>query len=291
MCTKYSIFSNDKIVTSMVFKRILLPILISFLLFSCKEEIDAADFSESKNYNYAIADEAEPISESKPKDNNTVGDTKIIKTAHLRFETQDLQNSFSTIYKASKTHKAYIQNDNSGTDYGSIYRNVTLRIPNTNFDAFIIEISKGVTHFDRKDITAQDVSEEFVDVEARLKAKYTLENRYLEILKKANKVSEILEIEKELSAIREEIEAAEGRLKYLQNQVSLSTISIEMYTEKPEGTGSTISYGSKMWNAVKSGFNGLSSFFIGMLHIWPFILIFVVLFFFVRRKIRNKKKL
>ncbi|NHN25551.1 DUF4349 domain-containing protein [Flavobacterium jejuense] len=277
-------------------KRIFSYFLLSLLVFSCKEEMIESSLTENANYSYDAVEESEPLSisnlkniDAKSKINSE--DPKIIKTAHLRFETQDLQNSFSNIYKTAKIYKAYIQNDNSGTDYGSIYRNITLRIPNTNFDAFIAEISKGVSYFDRKEIAAQDVTEEFVDIEARLKAKHTLEIRYLEILKKANKVSEILEIEKELSAIREEIEVAEGRLKYLQNRVSMSTISIEMYTEKPEGTGTTVSYGSKMWNAVKSGFNGLSSFFLGMLHIWPFILIFVVLFFFVRKKIRNKKKL
>lgn len=275
----------------MVMKRIFYYSFLFLLLFSCKEKIAENSISESSNFSYDVVDESEPISQKNSLDKSIASDTKIIKTAHLRFETQNLETSFSNIYKAAKTYKAYIQNDNSGTDYGSIYRNITLRIPNTNFDAFIHEISKGVTHFDRKEISAEDVTEEFVDVEARLKAKRTLENRYLEILKKANKVSEILEVEKQLSIIREEIEVAEGKLKYLQNRVSMSTISIEMYTEKPEGTGTTVSYGSKMWNAVKSGFNGLSSFFLGMLHIWPFILIFVVLIFFVRRKIRNKKKL
>lgn len=272
-------------------KRLFPYFLLTLVLISCKEEVAEMNIAESSNYSYALADESQSITESKPENKSIGNDTKIIKTAQLRFETQDIQKSFSSIYKATKNYKAYIQNDNSGSDYGSIYRNVTLRIPNTHFDAFIDEISKGVSHFDRKEISALDVTEEFVDIEARLKAKRTLENRYLEILKKANKVSEILEVEKQLSIIREEIESSEGRLKYLQNKVSMSTITIEMYTEKPEGTGTTVSYGSKMWNAIKSGFNGLSSFFLGMLHIWPFILIFVVLFFLIRRKIRNKKKL
>ena len=295
LCTKYSIFSNIKITTIMIYKRILHCFIFCFVLFSCQEAVTEPELSVSEAYSTADEEMASPFitkaennSEKKPIHTDN---SKIIKTAQLRFETQDLQASFLSIHKASKTYKAYLQNDISGTDYGSIYRTITLRIPNTNFDAFIAEITKGIKHFDRKEITAQDVTEEFVDIEARLKAKHTLENRYLEILKKATKVSEILEIEKELSKIREEIEASEGRLNYLQNQVSMSTISIEMYTEKPEGTGTTVSYASKMWNALKSGFNGLSSLFLGMLHIWPFILIFVLLFFFIRRKIRNKKQL
>ena len=269
-------------------------LLIVFVL-SCSDsaesKISATDMSVVAEESATVAPIVSNLKDKEAVINETKPELKIIKTGTIRFQTSDIQSSFSQIRNATNKYKAYIQSDNSGTDYSSNYRNVTIRIPNNYFNAFIDEISKGVKYFDRKEITAQDVTEEFVDIEARLKAKRTLENRYLEILQKANKISEILEIESELSKIREEIEATEGRLKYLENRVSMSTISIEMYTEKPQGTGTTVSYGSKMWNAVTSGFNGLSSFFIAILHIWPFILIFVAVFIFARRKIRNKKKL
>lgn len=272
-------------------KTVISSLFLLTLLLSCNKEsahvdyktetVEAAEMAPmiSENYSYNVAETEKNKS-----------DIKIIKNGNLRFETQNLQNSFIAIQKAIKSHKAYVQNDDSGKDYESTYRHITIRLPNAYFDSFINEISKGVKHFDKKEISAQDVTEEFVDLEARLKAKRTLENRYLEILKKANKVTEILEIEKELASIREEIEAKEGRLKYLQSKVAMSTISIEMYTENPTGTGTTISYGSKMWNAISSGFNGLSSFFLGILHIWPFILIFVVAFFLIKRKLKNKNK-
>lgn len=221
-------------------------------------------------------------------ENQNEANTKIIKTANLRFATANIDESYALVQKSAQKYKAILQNDNTGKDYYSVYRNVTLRIPKQYFDAFINELGKGVAYFDRKEILARDVTEEFVDVEARLKAKQTLEKRYLELLDKANKVSEILEIERELANIREEIEAKQGRLKYLQSRVSMSTISIEMYTEKAQGTGTTVSYGTKMWNAIKSGFNGLSSFFLGILHVWPFILILAVVLFFIRRKLRKK---
>ena len=91
-----------------------------------------------------------------------------------------------------------------------------------------------------------------------MKSKKKLEDRYIQLLNKANKVSEMLEIEGKLAEIREEIEAKEGQLKYLQNRISLSTIVIEMYTLDPSESGATDSYGSKIWNSTKEGFNGLS---------------------------------
>lgn len=216
---------------------------------------------------------------------------KIIKTADLAFETANLDETAAHIHNAAKQFNGLIQHDSENKDSYRLTHNITVRIPSKDFEGFIAEISKGVTYFDRKEISAQDVTDEYIDLEARIKAKKTLEARYLELLKKAAKVSEMLEIEKELSAIREEIESQEGRLRYLKSKVSLSTVNIGFYKTTEVQEGATVSYGGKMWNAVKSGFNGISSFFIGVLYFWPFILIFVIVFVLVRRKMRKKKNL
>ncbi|WP_333693564.1 DUF4349 domain-containing protein [Flavobacterium sp.] len=213
---------------------------------------------------------------------------KIIKESNLRYETQDLEATYQQIIASVKKNKAYIQSDAEGKDYNSLYRTITVRIPNANFDAFLADVGKGVAYFDRKEISARDVTAEFIDIEARLKAKKTLEERYLQLLSKASKVSEILEIEKELSTIREEIEAKEGQLKYLQNRVSLSTVTIEFYKKVANAENATVSYGTQMWNALKSGWNGISGFFIGLLHIWPFILILVAVIVYIRKKLKRK---
>lgn len=242
----------------------------------------------------AVADMAatpEPEEAKMANENTTVQniEQKIIREGHLQFETQEPDNTYNRLVQSAKKYNAYIQEDSEGKSWDRVYRNVTVRIPNTHFDAFIADISTGVSFFDQKQITSQDVTEEFVDLNARLKAKKTLEERYLQLLHKAVKVSEIIEIERELSAIREEIEAKEGRLKYLQHRVSYSTITVNFYKKVPQSEQATVSYGNKMWNALQSGWNGISSFFIGVLHVWPFIIILVALFFFIRKRLRTKK--
>ncbi|KUJ61083.1 hypothetical protein AR687_14195 [Flavobacteriaceae bacterium CRH] len=214
---------------------------------------------------------------------------KIIKQASLRFETNDLENTFNQIEIAIKANKGTIQNDSEGKDYDNIYRNLTVRVPSQNFDTFINSVSKGVSYFERKDISSEDVTEEYIDLNSRLNTKRKLEARYIEILKKANKISEILEIEKQISVIREEIEAKEGRLKYLESRVSESTISIEFYKTIAEKEGVKTSYGSKIWTAIKTGFFELSGFFISIISIWPFIILFFVLAYFIRKRFKRKK--
>lgn len=214
---------------------------------------------------------------------------KVIKESYLRFETKDLNKTYLQIKKAVSENKGYIQDDKSSKSYNTLTRHLVIRIPSINFQKTIDTISQNVSYFDTKHISLKDVTEEFIDLEARLKAKQTLEKRYLELLSKAKNVKEILEIEKELSTIREEVEAKQGRLKYLQNRVSLSTLDIEFYkltSEQPI----TTSYGTKMWNAIKSGFNGLSMFFLGLLYVWPFIIILIIAIFLIRRWVKKTKK-
>ena len=215
---------------------------------------------------------------------------KIIKEATLKFETDNLESSFSQIQKAVSASKARIINDSEGKDFATVFRNLTIKVPSQNFDRFINDVSKGVSYFEVKNISAEDVTEQYIDLTSRLKTKKKLEERYLEILKKANKVSEILEIEEQISTIREEIEAKEGQLKYLESRVSESTITIEFYKTIPEKEGVKISYGSKLWTAVKSGFFSLSDFLISLISVWPFVIIFFVLAYFIRKRLKRRKK-
>jgi hypothetical protein len=269
----------------------LLIALLFFAVLSCKKGEDAATEELSIQTvklpaKKMLAGAAGNSDSSNPENENI--EQKIIKNGNLKFETNNLETTYEQIKTAIKKGGATIQNDSEGKDYGTIYRRITVRIPSENFDAFIKDISTGVDYFDNKEISAQDVTEEYIDIDARLKAKKKLENRYLELLSKATKMSEMLAIEAQLSAIREEVEAKEGQLRYLQSQVSLSTITIEFYKTVAEESGVTISYGTKIWNAITSGFYGISSFFLTLLEIWPFIIIATTLFYFIRKRFKKK---
>jgi len=102
------------------------------------------------------------------------------------------------------------------------------------------------------------VTEEFIDIQARIKTKKELENRYKELLAKANTVEELLSIEKELGTLRTEIESIEGRLKYLQDRVSLSSLTIEYY----ELTTSSFRFIPKLGKSFVTGWNWFLSFIV-----------------------------
>lgn len=267
--------------------------IVSFLIFAFIMACSQGDSSKSYESEASFGDQHIPqppsgevndISES-----SSVEEQKIIKTARLAFETKDVEATHKKILQLAPQYKGLVQSDNSGKDYNRIYKNLIVRVPTENFQQFIEGISEGVEYFDQREISRQDVSEEFVDLEARLKAKRILEERYLELLKKANKVEEMLQIERELSNIREEIEAKQGRLQFLQNQVSMSTVNIEFYKTTAE-TGITQSYGQKMKNALQGGWNGISVFFLGILYLWPLFLIAIIIVFILRIFLKKRKK-
>lgn len=220
---------------------------------------------------------------------NTSQEQKIIKTGVLEFQTQNLSKTYSQIKALLNTYEGYIQTDNSGKNYNRQYQNLQVRIPSKNFEVIIDSIFQSVNYFDTKSISRQDVTEEFIDLTARLKSKRELESRYIQLLSKANTVKEILEIERELSTIREDIEAKQGRLEYLQSQVSYSTLNINFYKEI-SNTGITVSYGTKIVNALKSGWFGISSVFLGILTLWPLLIVGLVVAIIIRRWLKSSNK-
>lgn len=210
-------------------------------------------------------------------------DRKIIKTGDIRFQSRNLQETENLIISTVNELEGYIANNNTYNSEDRISQNITVRVPAHRFDALLEKISSNARKIDYKNIHTQDVTEEFIDIEARLRTKKELEARYLELLKKAVKVEEIVAIEKELGALRADIESIEGRLKYLSNQVNMSTLTIEFY----QLTGTTLNFSSKIGNALVAGWRLLLAFLVGLVNLWPFILIMLVVlfwFFRVRRK-------
>ena len=119
---------------------------------------------------------------------------------------------------------------------------VILRVPSANFQKATDEIVKLVTRVLHQKTTGNDVTAEFVDLEARLRAKKALESQYFEIMKRASKISDVLEVQEKLTEVRTEIEQAEGRRRYLENQSALSTINISLPFAFAASIGSRTSF-------------------------------------------------
>lgn len=261
----------------------LFPLLLTFLIFSCNEQ---------QNETVSDMSIAEPmmsrsVDEAAVAENIVFIERKLVKNGSVEFETDNIKSTRSIIVKSIEKYKGYISSDQENKYSGRISNTIVIRVPSSNFDAFLNDATKGVTRFDTKNIDVSDVTEEFVDHQARLKTKKELESRYLEILQRAKTVTEMLEVEKQLGELRSEIESVEGRLKYLQSQVSLSTLSITFY----QNIGNDNAFGSKFKDGFANGWDNLIWFFVFLINIWPFVIVGIILFFGIRRWTKRKRKL
>jgi hypothetical protein len=195
----------------------------------------------------------------------------LIRKASLRFEVKKYDDSRKKILDIIKASNAYVANESESRNEYQISNSMIIRVPQSNFDNLIDSIIYQCKNLDDRSINVSDVTEEYVDTDSRLKAKREIESRYLEILKKAQNVKEILEVEQNLGGIREEIESAEGRLKYLSHQVSFSTIELMFYQKTNVILNSRIGFISRIYSSFISGWNGLIEFIIGLISIWPFL--------------------
>lgn len=196
-------------------------------------------------------------------------DRKLIKTGDILFETPDVRQTKATVEAACKEHNAYISNENQNNFETRIQYNQTIRVPADKFDQLFQQIEADAINVDNKNINTQDVTEEFIDVEARLKTKKELEARYRELLTQAKTVQDLVSIEGQIANVRSEIESMEGRLTYLKNQVSYSTLTVSYY----EVIGTDFGFATKLVRALRQGWDNLLSFMILTINIWPFLFI------------------
>lgn len=182
----------------------------------------------------------------------------LIKTADLVCEVDNFDEACSRVQNLAEQNGGYVVSSQANvSDENLKSGHVTLRIPSDKFDETLTSLKKLVKKTDSESIRGNDVTEEFYDLSARLDNKRKAEQRFQEILKTAYKTTEILEVERALMNVREEIERMEGRKRFLADQVALSTITVKLHEPRPLLTGGRYNF----WGKIKRGFeNGLKGF-------------------------------
>lgn len=237
--------------------------------------------------------ESKPFTESEkivPLQKNQA-DIKIKKTAYLTFRVNDYKKANEEVKKILKSTKAYLGSENEQNSVYRISNDMLIRVENQSFDELINKLVLVAAHVDSKNISTEDVTVQYIDIEARLKSKRELEKRYLDILNKSTKVSDVLEVEEQLGIIREEIEAKEGELKYLADQVDYSTIHLNVYQNFEYTQVDAPGFWGRLGNAFEGGWHGFLGFVVGVIYAWPFWIISGVLIYiivkFIKRRVRK----
>jgi hypothetical protein len=243
---------------------------------------------------YAVADKAE--GNGYTNNANQVRDTtkKIIKNGSIEFETANVNATRKRILHSLKKYGGYVDEDNQSTNSDANRKeyNLKLSIPAKYFDFLVDSVSASADKIDSKNISVTDVTTRYIDIKTRLDNKKILENRYLELLKRGTKISDLLEIENKLTEIRSDIESTQGQLNYLNKQVAYSSLEITFYTQHVEKTDKGTGLGYKLKTALANGWNILQSLFFGVITIWPVIIMMLVVYWLFKkwRRTRRVKK-
>jgi len=225
-------------------------------------------------------------------DIETPKDLKIIKSANVRYKVNNVRKSTEQIKRIAERYNAYVSDQRFTNDLYKKENRFTLKVPQTNFDKIMDSVKHVVDFVEYENITTKDVTEEYIDIESRLKIKLEVKKRYESILRNnAKTVEDILKTEEKLRVIQEEIESAQGRLKYLTNKVAYSTIQIDLY-ETVEYEEEPVSYKKSFWDKTKDGLsNGLSlieGVVVFLFNIWPLLIIAIISYVFVKKRYLRK---
>lgn len=152
---------------------------------------------------------------------------KIIYTGQLEIEVENVEEVGDRITTMVEEKGGYISESRFWEHSDGAQKNarMVLRVPAEVFDSTLARLGALGRVLDQS-TRAQDITEQYYDLEARLVNKKRQEKKYLEILDIAVQVEEILKVERELERIRGEIESMEGRMRYYEDRISLATITI-----------------------------------------------------------------
>ncbi len=195
---------------------------------------------------------------------------KVIQTAYLSLQIEKLDTAVDLLQGAVRECGGFVQSSNMFRQEYGRGASYTLRIPADRFDDVLSRLEK-LGDVQNRGITGQDVTEEYVDVDARRRNLIRQEERLLAILDQAKTVEDILKVEGQLERVRGEIESLTGRLRYLDNQVGLSTIDVELQERPRSVTAVQLpdqkGFGARLARAFTGSVNLLLSYISNMM-VW-----------------------
>lgn len=292
-----------KIKNNSVFSVLLIAVL--FFINGCskyKESRNDADMDKQSVGSISNEKLTAPESESKYITSNERQEDKlktfmsrlIIRSGTISIETNNFDESVKKISGSALSFQGVISNTSSEMNAGGKKQgSVSVRIPSDKFDAFISEINE-TGRVISQNISGNDVTEEYIDLDARQKTQKELERRLLELLsQKTAGLSDVVEVEQKLSGVRENIEKTEGRMNFLKDQSAFSTLTINLFEPSMLQTSSGGGFFYEIEEGFKNGLEGfteiLSSLITFVIAFSPVILFLLIFTYLLKKYFTNKK--
>jgi hypothetical protein len=180
--------------------------------------------------------EGKPLSSARVK-------TMLIRTGSMRLRVDKVSTAYEEVRQIVRAADGYISSSSFSSEQGPATATITVRLPAEGLDSVVDQVAELGTVLQRE-LGAQEVTEEYVDLASRKRNLEREEVRLLELLQRAGKISDLLEVEQTLARVRGEVETISGRMRYLENRVELSTLTIFLEGPQPKPTS-----GGPVWTA------------------------------------------
>jgi hypothetical protein len=183
----------------------------------------------------------------------------IIRTASMYLVVEDVARAIEQITQLATTYKGFVVSSNSWQERDRMMGNIAIRVEVANFDNAMRALRGMAVEVRSESTTGQDVTEEYTDLDAKLRNLEAAEAQLLKLMEeKTEKVTDILEVQRELVKTRGEIEQTKGRMQYLEKSSSMSLIQINLEQSKLTVEFSaeprSVKVGRQVWfNPVVSG--------------------------------------
>ncbi len=151
---------------------------------------------------------------------------QVIRTSALTVDVRDVDEAANALLRIAESSGGFIANSTIVRQRPS-YGTFELRVPVTRFGR-VLEQVEGVGDVKERHLTGQDVTEDFVDLQARVRNLERHEHQLLTFIDRAVKVADLLAIEQELARVRGEIEQLTGRLRFMNNRIELATVDVTL---------------------------------------------------------------
>jgi hypothetical protein len=188
----------------------------------------------------------------------TVG-PMIVQTASLNILATNYDAASAAIEKLAAAHAGYVEKLDAKAQTGNARElSAALRIPTKQLDGFLADVRK-LGHVEEETRSNEEVSDQYVDLQERLKSARATEQRLIELLRtRTGKLQDVLEAERELARVRGEIESMQGQSGLLVHRVNYATVQVNLSEQYRQVLGSgMISTGTKIRNALVEGFTNL----------------------------------
>jgi hypothetical protein len=189
-----------------------------------------------------------------PGSGTTTVETKIIKTADVTLEVKDVTATVDSLKSLAVAQGGYLSSTNIRKNYNNqLTGTVIVRVPQAGFDNAIAGV-KALGTVKAISTSGQDVTEEYVDIQAQ-KTSYTNQlAQYNAIMKQSTKVEDIIKVQEQIDRVQTQLDRLNGRLNYLNSRIDISTITV--YLQEPEPVG-----GQTGHDFVATINEGISGFF------------------------------